>query len=163
VLGTEDADAIVAAFALGEVRSLTGPVARGEQGQVWRLEMTRGAWAVKETFDPPDESAVAEGTAVQEAAALAGIATPQVARTTGGDVLHACRGTSVRVYQWVDLGPPDRLVDPAVVGLLLAAIHRLDFEGVAPSTRGTSTPWGQPAGTNWQPCMPLRRVRTPAS
>ena len=38
--------AIAAAFGLGGQAVLTGPVARGEQGQVWRLVTDRGLFAV---------------------------------------------------------------------------------------------------------------------
>lgn len=132
MLRPDEGGAIVAAFGLGEALSLVGPVARGEQGQVWRLETTRGTWAVKETFEPLSEAEVAEAAAFQEAAALGGVATPRVARTSAGDVVHACAGTHVRLYEWVDLEPPDRLVDPEAVGRLLAAIHLVGFEGRAP-------------------------------
>jgi Ser/Thr protein kinase RdoA (MazF antagonist) len=147
MLRTDERDAIAAAFGLGEALSLTGPVARGEQGQLWRLETKRGAWAVKETFEPLDESIVAEAAAFQDAAARAGVATPRTARTRGGDVLHACAGATVRVYEWVDLAPPDRLVDPEAVGRLLATIHLLGFEGTTPVD-----PWyTEPVGaTQWR-------------
>jgi Ser/Thr protein kinase RdoA (MazF antagonist) len=147
MLRADDRDAMVAAFGLGEALSLTGPVARGEQGLVWRLETTRGTWAVKETFDPLDESEVAEAAAFQEAAALAGVATPRVARTLGGDLLHACAETQVRVYEWIDLEPPDRLVDPEAVGRLLAAIHLLGFDGMAPIDPWYTDPVG---ATRWR-------------
>ncbi len=45
---------------------------------------------------------------------------------------HTVAGTQVRVYGWVDLRPPDRLVDAAAVGRLLAAIHRTGLEGTSP-------------------------------
>ena len=71
MLRADDRDTIATAFGLGDALALTGPVARGEVGQVWRLETTRGAWAVKETFDPLEESEIAEAAAFQEAASLA--------------------------------------------------------------------------------------------
>jgi aminoglycoside phosphotransferase (APT) family kinase protein len=147
MLGPDERDAIVAAFGLGEALSLAGPVARGEQGQVWRLETTRGTWAVKETFEPLSEAEVAEAAAFQEAAALAGVATPRIARTSLGDVLHACGETHVRLYEWVDLEPPDRLVDPDAVGRLLAAIHLVGFEGRAPVHPWYTDPVG---ATRWR-------------
>jgi Ser/Thr protein kinase RdoA (MazF antagonist) len=146
MLRPDEGDAIVAAFGLCEALSLVGPVARGEQGQVWRLETTRGTWAVKETFEPLSEAEVAEAADFQEAAARAGVATPRVARTSVGDVVHACAGTHVRLYEWVDLEPPDRLVDPEAVGRLLAAIHLVGFEGRAPVHPWYTDPVG---ATRW--------------
>jgi Ser/Thr protein kinase RdoA (MazF antagonist) len=142
MLRADDRDTIAAAFGLDDARSLTGPVARGEEGQVWRLETTRGAWAVKEAFDPLDEPEIAEATAFQEAASRAGVATPAVVRTLAGEVVLACAATHVRVYEWVDLGRPDRLVDPVAVGRLLASIHLVGFDGTNPVDAWYTQPVG---------------------
>ena len=143
MLRPADGDEIAAAFGLGAARSLTGPVARGEEGQVWRLETAAGTWAVKETFDPLDAADVAEIATFQEAAAAAGVTTPPVVRTPAGAVARTVAGTQVRVYGWVDLLPPDRLVDAAAVGRLLAAIHRTGFEGTSPVHPWYSEPVGE--------------------
>ena len=132
MLQVDDRDAIAAAFGLGAARSLTGPVARGEQGQVWRLETARGHWAVKETFEPLDEREAAEAAEFQEAATRAGVPAPRIVRTRYGELLRECAGTQVRVYEWLELGRPDPLVDPQAVGRLLAAMHLLGFEGSTP-------------------------------
>ena len=142
MLGADDGGAIAAAYGLGEALSLTGPVARGEEGQVWRLETTRGSWAVKETFEALAETDVAEAAAFHEAAALAGIATPRLVRTPEGAVLHHCGSSPVRVYEWVDLGRPDIHVDPEAVGRLLGAIHLVGFEGTAPVRPWDTDPVG---------------------
>ena len=143
MLRPADGDEIAAAFGLGAARSLTGPVARGEEGQVWRLETAAGTWAVKETFDPLDAADVAEIATFQEAAAAAGVTTPPVVRTPAGAAARTVAGTQVRVYGWVDLLPPDRLVDAAAVGRLLAAIHRTGFEGTSPVHPWYSEPVGE--------------------
>ena len=51
VIAAADAEAIAAAFGLGEVLTFDGPCARGELGQVWRLSAGSGDWAVKESFE----------------------------------------------------------------------------------------------------------------
>jgi aminoglycoside phosphotransferase (APT) family kinase protein len=53
----------------------------------------------------------------------------------------------VRVYEWIDLEPPDRLVDPEALGRLLAAIHLLGFDGKAPLDPWYTDPVG---ATRWR-------------
>lgn len=133
---------IAAAFDLGAVRSFDGPVARGEQGQVWRLETARGAFAVKEAFEPPEEAEVARAAAFAEAAAAAGVSTPRAVRTVDGAFLQPAAGATVRVFAWADLGPLDRRVDPAAVGRLLAVLH-----GVRQAAGAPLDPWyAEPVG-----------------
>lgn len=111
-------------FALGKAAKLSdGPVARGRQGLVWRLETTDGSWAVKVPFHGSGEDQVALSTAFQEAAHAAGVPTPQVRRTTEGRVFADVGGRPVRVYEWVDLGPPDPNLDPEMMGTVVAGIH----------------------------------------
>ena len=54
-----DAQAVADAYGLGRARGLSEPVARGEIGEVRRLETERGSYAVKQAFEPlaPDEVA----------------------------------------------------------------------------------------------------------
>ncbi len=56
---------------------------------------------------------VASATAFHEAAYAAGVPTPQVRRTEDGAVFAPFNGGQARLYEWVDLLPPDRLLDPA--------------------------------------------------
>jgi len=98
-------------------------VARGKQGLVWRLDTTEGSWAVKVPFRPSSEEEVRSSTALHEAAHAAGVPTPQVRRTTEGSVFASIDGGQARVYEWVDLSPPDVGLDPAGVGAVVAAIH----------------------------------------
>jgi Ser/Thr protein kinase RdoA (MazF antagonist) len=117
---------IAEAFGLGRaVRLSDGPVARGKQGEVWRLETSEGQWAVKVPFDTATEAEVALATRFQETAYAAGVRTPQVRRTADGQVFADVTGGRVRVYSWVDLMPPDPLVEPALVGRLVGSIHAL--------------------------------------
>ena len=115
-------------FGLGNAPTLSdGPVARGKQGAVWRLDTADGRWAVKVPFEPEPPDEVLLSTAFHEAAYAAGVPTPQVRRTTDGSVFAAVDGHDVRVYEWVDLGESDPMLDPELVGSVIAALHRVEF------------------------------------
>ncbi len=158
-----DAEVVARCFELGRVVRLSdGPVARGRQGQVWRLDTSEGSWAVKVAFGAVSEEAAALPTEFQEAAHRAGVPTPEVRRTAEGAVF-ADVGTDgavpVRVHAWVDLQPPDPLVDPALVGEVVAAIHRLDRPAAGPPD-----PWStEPVGAErWDALVAdLRAARAP--
>ncbi len=145
--GPMDAADLARRFALGGAATLSdGPVARGKQGHVWRLETTEGRWAVKVPFVPSSEDAVRSSTAFHEAAYAAGVPTPQVRRTTQGSVFTSVNGGQARVYAWVDLRPPDPGLDPAQVGDVVAAIHRVR---VTHTSQAWMDPWyGQPVGAD---------------
>jgi Ser/Thr protein kinase RdoA (MazF antagonist) len=138
-----DAVEIARRFALGGAAKLSdGPVARGRQGVVWRLETTDGRWAVKVPFRETGEDEARPATVFQEAAHAAGVPTPRVRRTTEGHVLATVGGAQVRVYEWVDLRTPDLGLDPMLVGAAVAAIHR-----VSAADAGPLDPWyGEPVG-----------------
>jgi Ser/Thr protein kinase RdoA (MazF antagonist) len=142
---SDAASAVAAAFELGTPATLAGPVARGEQGQVWRLETPRGTWAVKETFERTlTDEEIEEAASFQEAARAAGVPAPAVVRTPDGAVECAIGETAaVRVYEWVDLGAPRRLVDPADIGRLLAAVHGVGFAGMTPQHPWYTEPVGE--------------------
>ena len=113
-------------FDLGRALRLSdGPLARGKQGLVWRLDTTEGSWAVKTPLDLSDEDEMSAATSFEEAAYAAGVPTPRVVRTTEGLVFATIEGKPVRVYTWVDLMPPDTGLDPGQVGAVVAAIHRV--------------------------------------
>jgi Ser/Thr protein kinase RdoA (MazF antagonist) len=131
--GLVDAEQIARRFGLGEAARLSdGPVARGKQGLVWRLDTADGRWAVKVPFDQSGEDEVRSAAAFQEAACAAGVPAPQVQRTTEGCVFTTLEGTQVRVYEWVDLGDPDPRLDPGRVGAVVAAIHRVPANDPSP-------------------------------
>jgi aminoglycoside phosphotransferase (APT) family kinase protein len=128
-----DAVDLARRFALGEAARLSdGPVARGRQGLVWRLDTADGSWAVKVPFGQCGEDEVRVAAAFQEAAYAAGVPTPRVRRTTEGCVFAALEGKQVRVYEWVDLRAPDSGLDPARVGAVVAAIHRVSATDLRP-------------------------------
>jgi aminoglycoside phosphotransferase (APT) family kinase protein len=138
-----DAVALARRFGLGGAARLSdGPVARGKQGLVWRLDTAEGRWAVKMPFDPSGEDEVRSSTAFQEAACAAGVPAPRVRRTVEGYVFAALEGRQVRLYEWVDLRARDAMLDPHLVGAAVAAMHRVPVAGSGPLD-----PWyHQPVG-----------------
>jgi Ser/Thr protein kinase RdoA (MazF antagonist) len=123
---TVDAAELADRFGLGGAAKLSdGPVARGRQGEVWRLETADGRWAVKVAFHESGEDQVRPSTQFQEAACATGVPAPSVRRATNGRVFVRVGGRQVRVYEWVDLQAPDPGLDPVLVGAAVAAIHRV--------------------------------------
>jgi Ser/Thr protein kinase RdoA (MazF antagonist) len=155
-----DGAAIARRFALGATPRLSdGPVARGRQGAVWRLDTSDGRWAVKVPFDVPDEDEARRPAELQEAAWAAGVPTPQVRRTVDGALFAAVDGYLVRVYGWVDLLGPDSRLDPALVGGILGRLHQVRAAAAAPEH-----PWyREPVGAaRWdQLITELRAARAP--
>jgi Ser/Thr protein kinase RdoA (MazF antagonist) len=130
----------------GSARLSDEPVARGRQGLVWRLDTTDGRWAVKVPFRACSEDEVRLSAAFQEAAYAAGVPTPQVRRTREGSVFATVGGRQVRMYGWVDLRAPDPGLDPALVGAVVAAIHRVP---VGDPGRAGVDPWyHEPVGVD---------------
>jgi thiamine kinase-like enzyme len=142
MLEPEDVAEVTERFALGADAALSGPVARGEVGQIWKLSTSLGSFAVKEQFEPFPVEEVREHVGFQEAAHDGGIPTPAVIRTSDGDALIDVGGTQVRVFEWVDLLERDPNVDPLEVGRIVAAIHRLGFTGRLPTDPWYTEPVG---------------------
>jgi Ser/Thr protein kinase RdoA (MazF antagonist) len=131
-----DTMALARCFGLGGAARLSdGPVARGKQGLVWRLDTAEASWAVKVPLFQPGEDEVRSSTAFQEAACAAGVPAPRVRRTTEGRVFATLEGMRVRLYEWVELRAPDAMLDPHLVGAAVAAVHRVtatDTDSVDP-------------------------------
>ena len=68
-------------YSLGDEAVISGPVARGEVGQVWKLTTDAGVFAVKEPFERPDVVEVEDDAAFQDLVAAAGLSMPPVIRT----------------------------------------------------------------------------------
>jgi Ser/Thr protein kinase RdoA (MazF antagonist) len=132
VLSPGDAEPVAARFGLGRGAVMSGPVARGELGQVWCIDTPRGRWAVKEPFDAPSPDEADDDARYQEAVRAAGVPMPATVRTVDGDIVADVGSAIVRVYEWVDLQPLDRRLDPVAVGQLVAAIHRVRHHGRSP-------------------------------
>jgi len=125
VLSQSDADRVAEVFALGSAGALDGPVANGRLGEIWRLTTDRGAFAVKESVQPIDPTEAESDAAYQDLVRAAGIPMPALVRTSSGTVVAELPGLRVRVYDWVDVLPSERRLDPEQVGRLFAAIHRV--------------------------------------
>lgn len=123
-------------FDLGPGAVLEGPVARGHQGEVWRLRTDRGVWALKRGFATVREQDVRDSAAFQEVAAGAGVRTPLIRRNRDGGVLAASPLGQIRVEQWVDLRAADDSIDAHAVGSAIAGLHLVPFP-----TLPTLDPW----------------------
>lgn len=122
-----DAQAVADAFGLGRATSLSEPVARGELGEIRRLETHRGTFAVKQALESRwvDEAEAEAGTAYHRVCWEAGIPTPEPLRATTGRFTARVDGGHVRAYAWAELADPDPTLDPAAVGTLVAALHQV--------------------------------------
>lgn len=117
-------------FDLGTVTGAMRSVARADEaGRRWTLSTDRGRWAVRTVDDvyPPTDGEA--DTALQEAAACAGVLVPRPVRSTSGAVVAVVGGHRWRVHEWLHSGPP--LAAPVgaatagAVGATLATIHGL--------------------------------------
>ena len=142
MLTASDAIRVAREFDLGEAPTMSGPVARGELGQIWQLRTAGGTFAIKEWFDDMPRNELLEGAAFQEAASEAGIACPAVFRRGDGSLLADMGGDAVAAYGWVDVRERDPKIDPAGVGALVGALHRVRFEGREPLDPWYSEPIG---------------------
>src|SRR5205085_3825288 len=114
MVAADHAAEVARAFRLGRGARATGRVMRGEQGQVEELVTDRGVFAVKTSFDQPGLDG--EDAEFQAAGRMTGVPAPAVLPTTGGAWHADIGGLAVRVYEWVELLPPDSTFDPAEVG-----------------------------------------------
>jgi thiamine kinase-like enzyme len=121
---TDHAGPIADAFGLGAVLAFTGPVARGEQGEVWRLVSDRGVWAVKRSYGEFPAADAQRAGVFQNLAREHGVPTPVAVTTAAGHYGEEVAGTLIRVQSWVDVLDRDPLLDPAAVGGVVAALHR---------------------------------------
>jgi Ser/Thr protein kinase RdoA (MazF antagonist) len=127
------ADQIATRFDLGADPVLsTAPVARGEQGQVWRLDTGRGSFAVKEGFRPIAVDDVRDASGFSAAVRQLGISAPLAFADANGQLIADIGSAKIRVHEWIDLLPADLRLDPIKVGQTVAGLHRADFTGSAP-------------------------------
>jgi Ser/Thr protein kinase RdoA (MazF antagonist) len=136
----------------GEMRSLTR---EDHVGRRWMLATSRGKWAAQNVDNVYPVSDGEADTALQLAAAAAGVTLPMPVRARGGAIVQVIDGHRWRVYQWRHSGPP--LAAPVsaattrTVGGILATLHglRLPAEGICPwhSRRFTDETWADLAAT----------------
>ena len=119
------AQTVADAYGLGRASSLSEPVARGELGEIRRLETDHGTFAVKQELESRSVDATETTTAYHRACWEAGIPTPEPLRATTGRFTARVGGDHVRAYAWVELADPDPTLDPAAVGTLVARLHRV--------------------------------------
>ena len=121
----DDAGLLASVFGLGGADArLEGPVDRGEQGQVWRLEVGGERYAVKEALVPLADEQAELADAFSRRAQTAGVRAPEAILTRDGKVVARIGAEPVRLYRWVEMAGPDRRLAPDAVGRCLAALHR---------------------------------------
>jgi Ser/Thr protein kinase RdoA (MazF antagonist) len=139
-----DAQEVADAFGLGRASSLSEPVARGELGEIRRLETERGTWAVKQELEPWDDAEDSERAgAFHRACWRAGVPSPEPIAAVTGRFSAELAGEAVRAYTWVDLEEPDTSLDPAAVGELLARLHAVPSPPVGAVDEWFEAPIGQ--------------------
>ncbi|MGN9906983.1 phosphotransferase [Phytohabitans sp. LJ34] len=162
------ARAIAECYDLGEVTGPMRPVARpDDMGRRWTLETDRGRWALRglDTWWPIVDAET--DTALQEAAAAAGVLLPRPVRSRAGAIVESVAGHAWRVYASVRSGPP--LAAPAgahvtrAVGEVLATVHglALPVDRISPwhVQRFSGVSWAEwaaraaAAGAGWAPAM----------
>jgi Ser/Thr protein kinase RdoA (MazF antagonist) len=143
VIEASEALAIADAYDLPRPARLEGPVARGQLGRVWRLRTPARDYAVKEWYAQPDLDDVGGDAAFVESARAAGVFTPKILRTAGGDVATLVDGSAVRVFEWVDLRSRTRLLDPAEVGWTVARLHIASHPSDQPVDNWFATGFGE--------------------
>ena len=159
MLHPQQAAEVARQFDLGGGAVLTGPVAAGRLGDIWRLTTDRGDFAVKDARYPIDPDEVAADAAYQDHVRGHGVPMPAVVRAPGGNALVHLGSGPVRVYDWVDVSAPDRRLDPGAVGALVAEIHRVTVPAGFPVDPWYVTPVGEPA---WRELVTrLRAARAP--
>ena len=159
MLDPDQAAEVAGRFALGDQAVLTGPVAAGRLGDVWRLSTDRGEFAVKDARFPVDPGAVAADAAYQDRVRGHGVPMPEVVRTPDGQPLVQLASGPVRAYAWVDVLAPERGIDPVEIGALVASIHRVHVPARGPVDAWYVVPVGEPA---WRDLTTqLRAARAP--
>jgi len=120
-----DAQSVADAFDLGHAASLSSPVARGELGEIRRLETDRGTFAVKRRLDGGPAEETETSTEYHRVCRETGIPTPEPLRARRGGFTAEIGGERVRVYSWAELADPDPTLDPVAVGTLVARLHQV--------------------------------------
>jgi Ser/Thr protein kinase RdoA (MazF antagonist) len=143
VIEASSALSIAEVYNLPRPARLEGPVARGQLGRVWRLRTVERDYAVKEWYAQPDINSVGRDARLVESARAAGVFTPEIIRTPAGQVVRVVDGTAVRVFEWVDLLPRSRRLDPVEIGRTVARLHNASHASDQPVDNWFSTGFGE--------------------
>lgn len=122
-----------AAFDLGDGDISVAPGPRGAVGQVWRLEVGDGVFALKHVLSGPlpARATVEAELVLARAAAAAGVRLPTSRPGRDGQVVVPLPGGGwLRCYDWIDVRPTDLTRHADDLGILLARLHT-----VAPAAR----------------------------
>src|SRR3954463_2031934 len=119
------AQTVADAFGLGRAASLSDVVARGELGEIRRLETDGGTFAVKQELESWSIDDAETSTAYHRVCWEAGIPTPEPLRAATGRYIAQVDAERVRAYAWAELADPDPTLDPAAVGTLVARLHQV--------------------------------------
>ena len=159
MLDQTHAGVIADLFELGGDPHLRGPVAYGRLGEIWQLATEHGRFAIKHANVPVSVEEAEVDAAYQDVVRAAGVPMPAVVRTGGGTVLADIGGAHARVYEWVDVLPADRRLDPGEIGRVLARIHL----AAVPTDRPVDGWYVDPVGAEtWQDLMErLRSAEAP--
>ena len=134
--GDGTADALAAAFDLGQPAGPLAALERQWAGQAWVLTTDRGRFLARNVFDWIDHSAVEREVTLATAAADAGIQTLRPVRSIDGNVLEEIGGSRWRVYHLPPAGPePSLPADPrhaAAAGRIVGTVHRLGLPAPEP-------------------------------
>jgi Ser/Thr protein kinase RdoA (MazF antagonist) len=141
-------------FDLGPDARLEVEAARGEQGQVRRLDTARGTFALKETFGEVDVAEAEATAAFQARCHEAGIPCPRPVPDVDGRFVAVVEGEALRVQTWVDIHDPDPRVDPGLVGDAVARLHAVDVPGETTPHEWFTEPVG---ATEWQALVKAAR------
>jgi Ser/Thr protein kinase RdoA (MazF antagonist) len=175
------AQTVADAFGLGRAISLSDPVARGELGEIRRLDTDHGTFAVKQELESRSVDAAETSTAYQRVCWEAGIPTPEPLRTTTGAFTAQVDGEQVRAYAWAELADPDPTLEPAAVGTLVAQLHqvrhpwptseidpwfeapigRAEWQGVLEASRAASAPYADLLAELLPALLEIEQILTP--
>ncbi len=146
-------------FGLGANARLEGPVAFGRLGEIWRLVADGRRFAVKHALFEVSAADAERDAAYQDLVRRSGVPMPAVVRTVDGAVVADVGGSAVRVYEWVDVEPAERRLDPGDLGRLLAAIHAVEV----PTDQPVDSWYVDPVGVEaWQELLVrLRKAGAP--
>ena len=128
---------------------------RGALGQIWRLDVGRARYALKEIFaEPPSEALIEAELAFARRAARAGVRLPASHPDRDGrHLLAAPNGRWLRLYDWLDVRPVDMAAPatPGALGTLLARLHRCAPSAAVEPGGGPPDPWYDhvPAAHKW--------------